>query len=356
MSTATPDIGERLRMEVDLAIQRSVKGLKFLTTSDPRTGRSPKDVLIKRGTMRLYHYHPRTDDVYRVPILIVMATTNRGYLFDLTPGNSFVEFLLDKGYDVFLLDWEAPTIAEKTLRIDDYVLDFIPSCMRRIRQETGEQDVSLIGYCFGGVLSLLYTALHEEDGPKNLVCFTTPINFSKLELFHTWSDQRYFDVDRIVEAYGNVPPDMIFSSFEMLRPASRLAGQVTLWDNIWNDEYVHTLRLYDRWASDTLPLAGEYFRQTTKELMWGNSLYTEELEIGGRRIDLSKIKAPVFHALAEHDHIVPYDAAKPLIERVGSTDKTELVLKGGHVSLVAGVNASKRLWPKLDEWLGERSI
>jgi poly[(R)-3-hydroxyalkanoate] polymerase subunit PhaC len=65
---------------------------------------------------------------------------------------------------------------------------------------------------------------------------------------------------------------------------------------------------------------------------------------------------PILHAVAEHDHIVPYDAAKHLIQKVGSTDKEEVVLKGGHVSLVAGANAIKRLWPKLDTWLGERSI
>ena len=70
---------------------------------------------------------------------------------------------------------------------------------------------------------------------------------------------------------------------------------------------------------------------------------------------LASIKVPILHAVAEHDHIVPYDAAKHLIAKVGSTDKEEVMLKGGHVSLVAGANAIKRLWPKLDSWLGERS-
>ena len=59
--------------------------------------------------------------------------------------------------------------------------------------------------------------------------------------------------------------------------------------------------------------------------------------------------------VAEHDHIVPYECAHPLMEQVGSTDKEEVMLKGGHVSLVAGPNAVKRMWPKLDQWLGERS-
>jgi polyhydroxyalkanoate synthase len=174
--------------------------------------------------------------------------------------------------------------------------------------------------------------------------------------YPNFSDRRYFDVDRLVDSIGNVPPEMILSSFEMLRPASRAIGQVQLWDNIWNDDFVKSFRMFDRWATDTLPLAGEYFRQTTKDLMWDNKLYNGTMSVGGRAVDISKIKVPVLHAVAEHDHIVPYDAAKPLIAKVGSADKQEVILKGGHVSLVAGANAIKRLWPKLDSWLGDRSI
>jgi polyhydroxyalkanoate synthase len=149
---------------------------------------------------------------------------------------------------------------------------------------------------------------------------------------------------------------MILSSFEMLRPASRAASQVQLWENIWNDEFVKSYRMFDRWATDTLPLAGEYFRAITRDLMWDNKIYNDVMTVGGRKADITDIKVPVLHAVAEHDHIVPYGAARPLIEKIGSVDKEEVILKGGHVSLVAGPNAVRRLWPKLDSWLCGRSI
>ena len=79
------------------------------------------------------------------------------------------------------------------------------------------------------------------------------------------------------------------------------------------------------------------------------------MSVGGHTCDLAEITVPILHAVAEHDHIVPYDAAKHLIPMVGSTDRQEVILKGGHVSLVAGANAIKRLWPKLDSWLCGRS-
>jgi poly[(R)-3-hydroxyalkanoate] polymerase subunit PhaC len=346
----------RIQSEVERAIQRSIKGIEYIASPSIPVGPTPKDVLYEQGTLHLYHYLPMAGEIYRIPVLIVMATSNRGYILDLVRGQSFVEFLLVQGYDVYLIDWSPPSTAEKTLRFEDYTQRFIPECVRRVREDSGEEDVTILGYCMGGVLSVIYAALHPEHKIANLVCFTTPIDFSQMELFAKWSDRRYFDVDRLVDATGNVPSEMIFSSFEMLRPATRIAGQIQLWDNMWDEKFVKSYRAFERWSTDTLPLAGEYFRQTIKELIWENRLFKNELEIGGRHADLRNITAPVLHAMAEHDHIVPYAAAKPLLEKVGSADKTEIVLKGGHVSLVAGANASKRLWPKLDAWLAERSV
>jgi polyhydroxyalkanoate synthase subunit PhaC len=348
-------VSERIQSEVQRAIQRSIKGVEYLSTSGPSLGSTPKDVLHSRGTMSLCHYRPLAKEVYRVPVLIVMATTNRGYILDLVPGQSLIEFLLKRGYDVYMLDWNSPRPEEKCLRMEDYVLDFIPDCVRRVQQDSGEQDVSVIGYCFGGVLSLLYGSIFPDGPMKNLICFTTPIDYRGMKLFSNFSDRRYFDVDRLIDSVGNMPPELILQSFDMLRPASRVLSQVQLWDNIWNDEFVKSYRMFDRWATDILPLAGEYFRTITKDLMWDNKLYNGTMTMGGREAKLANIKVPILHAVAEHDHIVPYDAAKHLIAKIGSEDKEELMLKGGHVSLVAGPNAIRRLWPKLDSWLARRS-
>src|SRR6202790_5470516 len=348
-------IPERIQSEVQRAIQRSIKGVEYISSSGPSLGSTPKDILSVRGTMNLYHYRPLADEIYRVPILIVMATTNRGYILDMVPGQSLIEFLLKRGYDVYMLDWTPPKPEEKGLRMEDYVLDFIPDCIRRVQQDSGEQDVSVIGYCFGGVLSVLYGAIFPDGPMKNLVCFTAPVDFRGMKLFSNFADQRYFDVDRLVDSVGNLPPEMILSSFEMLRPASRVTGQVQLWENIWNDEYVKSYRMFDRWATDILPLAGEYFRTIVKDLMWGNKLFDGTMTVGGQGADLPRIQAPILHAVAEHDHIVPYEAARHLIPMVGSADYQEGRLKRGHVRLVAGPNAVQRLWPKLDNWLGGRS-
>jgi len=352
---ASTGILDQARVEFDRALKRNIKGLGYFTSSAPVLGASPKDRLLQRGTMNLYHYRPMSDEVYRVPLLLIMATTNRGYIFDMVPEQSLVEYLLKAGFDVFMLDWDAPRADEKHLGIDDYVLDFLPSCIERVQQETGEDDFTIVGYCFGGVLSALWAGLHPDAPLKNLVCFTTPVNFSEMEMFQAWSDRRFFDVDRLVDSFGNCPADYLYTAFDMLRPGARIAGNIRLMDNMWNDEFVKSFRMFDRWAADMLPLAGEYFRETTKKLMWNNELYNGTMELGGRRVDLGAITAPFLHVTAIHDHIVPSAASAPLIEMIGSTDKEAVAMKGGHVSLVAGGNAIKRLWPKLTDWLSERS-
>ncbi len=350
-----PDLIEQSRIDFERAMLRNIKGLEYFASPAPVLGASVKETLIARGPLRFYHYKPLVDDVYRVPVMLVMATTNRGYIFDMVPGQSFVEFLLQRGYDVFMVDWEAPRPDEKHLGMEDYVGDFLPQCVAKVAEVSGEPDLTVVGYCFGGVLSILWASLFASDNLKNLVTFTTPVNFAGMPLFQAWSDKRYFDVDRLVDTLGNCPAEMLYSSFDMLRPGGRIAGNIRLWDNLWNDEFVKSYRMFDRWSADMLPLAGEYFRQTIKQLMWDNALMAGTMTVGGRPVDLSRITVPFLHVTAEHDHIVPAEASAPLIDLVGSSDKQAVVLKGGHVSLVAGGNAIKRLWPQIDRWLGERS-
>jgi polyhydroxyalkanoate synthase len=355
---ATPQSAQvdRLRLEVERAMQRNIKGWQYLTSPGKAGGVSKRTLLEKRGTMNFYHYEALSSEVYRTPILFVMATSNPAYVFDLLPDQSMFEFLLKRGHDIYLLDWTAPALGERTLRLEDYVLGFIADCIRTVRTETGEDQVSLVGYCMGGVLSVIYTALHSPGPVRNLACFTTPFNFSRFGAWNLWSDPRYFDVDKMADTLGFFPPEMFVGSVDMLRPVSRVTATVQLWDNLWNDEYVKTKRALDKWSADTLPLAGEYFRQTMRDIVIENRLYDGALQIGGRRVDVGQITAPFLHAVAEHDHIVPYAVARELVEKVGSTDKEEIVLKGGHVSIVAGPSASKRMWPKLDQWLAPRSV
>ena len=356
----SPDVNTLLdaaQTQVQKNRQRIEKGLDILLArEEPPVGVTPKDVIYSRGTLRLYHYRPMSDEVYRVPVVFIMSLISKPFILDLTFGQSFIQYMLAQGFDVFMVDWGIPRPEDKRLKLDDYVLDFMPRCFEEVQKATGEKDYSMLGYCMGGQLALMYAGLSPEAPVSNLVCAATPVDMEGMGLFRHFADRRWFDVDRLVDAIGNVPPDFMLRSFEMLRPMDRWMSYLRLIDNLWDPVFVYGYRVMYKWTNEQIPFPGEAYRQMIRELMWENKLMKNTMSLDNRRVDTKAITCPVLNVMAEHDHIAPYAATRPLLDVVGSTDKEEVVLKGGHVSLVAGKNAIGRLWPKVAEWLAERSV
>lgn len=359
-----PDVNKLLQdtqAEVQRVVQRNVKRAQqgvdiLLSRGEPPVGATPKDVIYSRGTLRLYHYRPMTDDVYRIPVVFVMSLVSKPWILDLTSGQSFIQYLLMQGFDVFMVDWGIPRPEDKLLKLNDYVLDFMPRCFEEVQKATGEPDYSILGYCMGGQFALMYAGTHPDAPVANIVCAATPVDMEGMGLFYHFSNRKWFDVDRFIDTMGNVPPDFMLRSFEMLRPMDRWMSYIRLIDNLWDPMFVYGYRVMYKWTNEQIPFPGEAYRQFTKELMWENKLMKGTLNIGGRPVDTKSIICPVLNVMAEHDHIAPYTATKHLLSLVGSEDTEDVVLKGGHVSLVAGKNAVGRLWPKVAEWLGERSV
>jgi polyhydroxyalkanoate synthase len=285
-----------------------------------------------------------------------MSLISKPYILDLVPGQSFVEFLLRHGYDVYMVDWGVPRPEDHKLRLEDYVLDFMPRCVEEVQRTTREREFSLLGYCMGGLFALMYGAVFPDARLNNLLAVATPVDFSGMGLLQRWSDPRWFNVDRMVDTLGNIPAEFIMASLEFLRPIDRMLGYLRLWDNLWNDAYVYNWRVRYKWVNDQIPFPGEAYRQMVKQLMWGNQLANGELRLGGRLVDPQLITCSVFHAMAEHDHIAPYAATRPLTALVGSKDKVDMAFRGGHVSLISGANAILRLWPAVNDWLSIRSV
>ena len=338
-------------------LDRVRRGMDVLLNRDlPPVGATPRDVVYAKGTQRLYRYRPLTDEVYRIPVVLVMSLVSKPYILDLSPGQSLVEFLLRQGFDVFMVDWGIPRPEDKRLDLEYYVLESLPRNIEEVQKVTGERDVSLLGYCMGGLFTLMYSGIFHDAPVANIVCAATPVDFEAMPLFRRWSDPRWFDLDRLVDRLGNIPPDLILRSFEMLRPVERWFSYVRLTENLWNDLWVKNYRLFYHWIHDQIPFPGEAYRRMIKELLWENKLMKGTLTIGGRGVDTTAITCPVLHIMAQHDHIAPFPSTHPLTTIVGSQDKEDIVLKGGHVSLVTGPNAWFRLWPRLSEWLSVRSV
>jgi len=332
---------------------------KALTTRTA-IAQTPKELVWALNKAKLYRYIPVVPKEQRhpVPLLLVFALMNRPHILDLRPGHSFVEFMVNSGYDLYLLDWGAPGPEDKNLKFDDYTLEYMPRAVRKLKAISGVEEFSMLGWCIGAILTTIYAALRPGDGLRNLILLTAPLDFSNKEAitFARWTDERYFDVDKVLGAFGNMPGEMIDYGARALKPVENyVVNYLKLWDNIENPHVIEAWQAMNTWVTDNIPLAGGVFRQLIVDLYRNDRLMRGEMMIRGERVDLSCVRANLLTVIAEGDHITPPCQSKAILSKVSSKDKELYSVPGGHIGIMAGSGANKRTWPKIDDWLGRRS-
>jgi polyhydroxyalkanoate synthase len=283
---------------------------------------------------------------------------NRPSILDLRPGNSFVEYMLQQGYDLYLLDWGSPGPEDSDLRLENYVLDYMPRAIRKLKTVSGSETFSLLGWCIGALLSTLYSSLRPADGLRNLILLTAPLDFSNKEAIalSQMVDKRYLNVDRMLQAYGNMPGEMIDYGAKMLKPVENFVGSfVRLLDNLDNTSLVDSWHAMSTWVKDGIPMAGATWRELIVHFYREDRLMRGTLSLRGEKVDLSALRANLLDVIAEADHITPPCQSETVIARVGSADKQVLRVPGGHIGIMAGSGAAKVTWPKIEGWLSARS-
>jgi len=324
--------------------------------ASPLIGQTPKEVVWTKGKAKLYRYQSGGKRKHATPILMIYALINRPYILDLTPGNSLIEYLVGEGYDVFMLDWGKFDEEDQQLRIDDLVVDYVARAVKKTLKVSGADSVTLFGYCMGGTMALMYAGSQPEAPIKNLVALTTPVDFADAGLFTRWMNADAFDVDRVVDTLGNVPPEFIRHGAKLLKPLQNFMGTyVQLWDKLSDEEFVKSWLLLDHWINDGIQFPGEAYRQWVKDLYQNNRLLKGEMRIREREVKLSNITCPVLCATASLDHIVQKEQATVLLDHVASPDKEVYEAVAGHVGIVAVAAARDNFYPKLADWLSTRS-
>ena len=331
-----------------------------LTTTDADVAQTPKELVWTLNKAKLYRYVPvlPQEERHATPLLLVFAIMNRPHVLDLRPGHSFVEYMLNQGYDLFLLDWGAPGPEDKTLNFDDYALEYLPRAIRKFKAVSGAEEFSMLGWCLGALITTIYAALRPDEGLRNLLLLTAPLDFSDRTAsgFSRWTSDPNFKPESIVEAFGNVPGEMIDSGAKMLKPIENYFGSYAmLWDNIENSARTDAWHAMNTWVRDTIPMAGAAYQQLINELYKENKLIKGTLQIRGERVDLSRLKANLLNVIAEADHITPPCQSESIMDLVGSQDKDVLRVRGGHIGIMAGSGAEKNTWPHIDQWLAARS-
>jgi polyhydroxyalkanoate synthase len=324
----------------------------LLQPLDTNISTTPYEVVYEEDRIKVKHYTPK-EQLVKTPLLVVYALINRETMLDLQPDRSVLRTLLESGIEVYMIDWGYPTRKDKFLTIDDHVNEYMNDVVDFVSRRHGGQPINLIGICMGGTFSVMYAALYPEK-IKNLITTVTPTNFDTDQgLLHVW--MKHLDADRLVDAVGNMPGDIMNFGFLLLNPARLMIDKyVSLLENIDDRHFVENFVRMEKWIFDSPDVPGETFRQFVKDLYQKNLLINNEMMVGGRRVDLRNLTMPLLNFYGKYDHLVPPGACDMLTSRVGSGDTEDVILNTGHIGIYVSSKTQNEFAPKIAQWLTER--
>jgi polyhydroxyalkanoate synthase subunit PhaC len=312
---------------------------------------TPGKVVHQNDVMQLIQYSPATETVYEVPLLIVPPWINKYYILDLTPPKSFIKWMVDQGFTVFVVSWVNPGqhLAGKTF--EDYMREGVLDAADAVLKITGQPQTNALGYCVGGTLlasSLAYMAAKGDERIRSASFLAAQTDFSKAgDLLVFIDDDQLKALDEVMEKAGFLDGARMSSVFNSLRPKDLVWPYIVNNYLLGKQPFPFDL-LY--WNSDTtrMPPANHSFY--LREFYRYNKLAQGMLELGGVTLDLSRVTIPIYELAAKEDHIAP--AQSVLIGSKLFGGPVRYVLAGsGHIAGVINPPAK----PKYQHWILENA-
>ncbi len=323
---------------------------------------TPGKVVFQNDLMQLIQYAPSTDKVLKTPMLIVPPWINKYYVLDLTPEKSLVKWCVDQGLTVFMISWVNPDARLAAKNFADYMREGPLAALETIQEATGEKKIHAAGYCVGGTLlaaTLAYLAAKHDNRVTSATFFGAQVDFTYAGDLKVFIDEAQIAaLEQRMRERGYLEAGKMATAFNLLRPNDLLWPYIV--QNYLKGERPAPFDLL-YWNSDAtrMPAANHsfYLRNCYLE----NNLARKKLTIAGKKLDLSKVKIPVYNLATRDDHIAP---AKSVF--YGSSffgGPVKFVLSGsGHIAGVVNPPARKKYqyWtgPKpagtdLDAWLAK---
>jgi polyhydroxyalkanoate synthase len=309
---------------------------------------SPGKVVFQNELMQLIQYEAKTDTVMKTPLLIVPPWINKFYILDLTPEKSFIRWCVEQGITVFTISWVNPDARLAAKSFEQYMKEGVIAAMDAIEEATGESKVHTIGYCVGGTLlsiTLAYLAAKKRDRAVSATLFAAQVDFTYAGDLKVFVDEeRIKQLESHMQEKGYLEASSMANTFNMLR------SNDLIWPYVVNN-YLKGRKplpfdiLY--WNSDAtrMPAANHSFY--LRNCYLNNRLAKGEMEIAGTKLDLRKVKVPIYNLATREDHIAP--AKSVLFGSKNFGGPVKFVLAGsGHIAGV--VNPPGK--PKYQYWLG----
>jgi polyhydroxyalkanoate synthase len=350
--------GEQLaRVEANRAALRFVNGLDWLVRdSKALVGRTPYDVVYQRDKLTVRRYHAGSVHArYTLPVLLVPPLMVKPFIFDLYPGRSMVEFLLKRGFRVYLVDFGEPDDADAYVTLDNYVVDWMPAACTAVKESAGIGELSLLGYCMGGLFGLSHVAANDDRSVRNIVSIGAPVDATKMGLFAWMAQLAGAQAEFLVRRIGNVPGGLSSAVFRLLTPMKNITRYADLFMNMWNQEYVNGFEAMNQWVSQFIDYPQSAFLQFERDFVRHNKLVKGQMTFRGKLADLHRVDAALLVFAGRSDQIAPVAAVRAVLDAVSSTDKSFLLVPGGHMGVFAGAGAPELVWQPTADWLAARS-
>ena len=293
---------------------------------------TPGKVVFQNRLLQLIQYVPTTKQVREKPLLMVPPWINKYYILDLTPQKSFIKFIVDQGFTVFVVSWVNPSeeLAEATF--EDYMLEGILEAARAASRETGQEKINVLGYCVGGTAlstTLAYLAKRGEEPFESATLLTTQVDFSLAgDLLLFTDDDQLASLDELMTSRGFLDGSRMANVFNMMRPRD------LIWPYIINNYMLGKKPfpfdlLY--WNQDSTRMAAANHKFYLREFYNHNALASGQMTLAGTRLELSNIKLPIIEIATKEDHIAPAASVYRGSKMFGGP--VEFVLAGsGHIA------------------------
>jgi polyhydroxyalkanoate synthase len=264
-------------------------------------------VLVQNELMQLICYEPK-DKTYSVPILISPPWINKYYILDLTEESSFIKWLVDNNYQVFLISWVNPNESHASKSFENYMQEGLLFAVDYITKNFDYKKVNIIGYCLGGTLlasTLAYMAAKGDERINSATFFTTLLDFTDTGDFGLFTDEATINaMEKAMERKGYFDSKYLSSTFNMLR-ANDMIWSFVINNYLLGKQPMPIDLLY--WNSDSTNLPAAMHSFYLKN-MYSKNLLKEPggITLLGQPIDLSKVQVPSFFLSTKEDHIAPW--------------------------------------------------
>lgn len=326
---------------------------KMLEPLRDNINRTPSEVIPMKGRFHLHHYKSETPSTHKTPLLIVYSLINRHYILDLLPQTSVVKNLQSQGFDIYATDWETPASYDENLTLEKYAEEYVENSIEKIKEITGAEKVSILGYCWGGIFALIYSATNQSS-IENLILHATPVDVEKEEtVIENWA--AHLNADNLVDTFGNIPGWLLNLAFILRNPIENMLKYPRYFSEPRTMNEIIQFFTIETWLYDSRPIVGEVYREIVDQVYRKNLLIKNKMKVGTDLINLKNITIPVLNIVGTTDDLVPPSASKSILDAIGSIDKKLIEFPTGHVGLCISPIAHEKLWPEVGLWLAQRS-